>query len=142
MNDGKQFNLNADTEDSNMMTQRSDPSKEPAPDTNTTATEPTTNNNITATQPAAGGEDASATDDPMLNRYRNGFKVAINYLYHHHDDADKEKFKAFLETHIPAEHVAEVAVRAEDVLGRVRRAAQQVDARCGPSGHARLGAEQ
>ena len=31
-----------------------------------------------------------------LVHYQNGFKVAINFLYHHHDEADKEKFEKFL----------------------------------------------
>ena len=41
-----------------------------------------------------------------------------------------------------AEHVAEVAVGAEEVLRLVRRAAEQVDARRGPLLDARLDAEQ
>ena len=47
----------------------------------------------------AGSEaTAEATAaEKLRKRYQNGFKVAVNYLYHRQpSDADKENFKAYL----------------------------------------------
>lgn len=43
-----------------------------------------------------------------LERYRNGFKVAINFLYHHQaTDDDKTNFEKLLNEHMDAEVVQE-----------------------------------
>jgi hypothetical protein len=101
MQDGEESNLYQET---NTMTE--EVNKE-TPTANSMV-EQVSNDGNTATATAPEGELVSLTGEQLQNRYRNGFRVAVNYLYHRQpSDADKANFKTYLETVMPAEHVEE-----------------------------------
>jgi len=101
MNEGEESNLNQETY---TMTEEAN-TEIP---TNNSMAEQVSDKVNTPNETAPEDELVSLTREQLQNRYRNGFRVAVNYLYHRQpSDADKENFKTYLETVIPAAHVAE-----------------------------------
>ena len=98
MKEGEELNLKQEI---NTMTEESNTEKT----TNNSMAEQVSDNDNPTTEAASDGELVSLTREQLQNRYRNGFRVAVNYLYHRHDPADQPAFKAFLESKMPAAHV-------------------------------------
>jgi hypothetical protein len=101
MKEGEESNLNQET-----YTMTEEANKETP--TNSSSAEQVSDNVNPAIETAPEDELVSLTREQLQNRYRNGFRVAVNYLYHRQpSDADRENFKTYLETVMPTAHVEE-----------------------------------